>query len=92
MPQVVYNTLSGNKEKFVPLTEGEVKLYLCGPTVYDYLHIGNFRGAITFNLVRNWLEHNGNKVTFVYNYTDVDDKIIKKANEEGVDTSVITER
>jgi cysteinyl-tRNA synthetase len=92
MAQVIYNTLSGKKEKFVPLKEGEVKMYLCGPTVYDFLHIGNFRGAITFNLIRNWLEHTGNKVTYVYNYTDVDDKIIKRANDEGVETKVITEK
>ncbi len=92
MGQVIYNTLSGKKEKFIPLKENEVKMYLCGPTVYDFLHVGNFRGAITFNLMRNWLEYNGNKVTFVYNYTDVDDKIIKRANDEGVETSVITER
>ncbi|MBT4790376.1 MAG: cysteine--tRNA ligase [Halobacteriovoraceae bacterium] len=92
MSQVIYNSLTGKKEKFIPLTENEVKMYLCGPTVYDFLHIGNFRGAITFNLIRNWLESNGHKVTFVYNYTDVDDKIIKRANDEGVDTSVITER
>jgi cysteinyl-tRNA synthetase len=76
MAQVIYNTLSGKKEKFIPLTDNEVKMYLCGPTVYDFLHIGNFRGAITFNLIRNWFEYCGNKVTFVYNYTDVDDKII----------------
>ncbi len=92
MAQVIYNTLSGKKEKFIPLKENEVKMYLCGPTVYDFLHIGNFRGAITFNLMRNWLEYCGNKVTFVYNYTDVDDKIIKRANDEGVETSVITEK
>jgi len=92
MGQIIYNTLTGKKDKFVPLKANEVKMYLCGPTVYDFLHIGNFRGAITFNLVRNWLEYCGNKVTLVYNYTDVDDKIIKKANEEGVETSVITEK
>lgn len=84
--------MSGKKEVFKPLKEGEVKLYLCGPTVYDFLHIGNFRGAIIFNLIRNWLEAQGNKVTFVYNYTDVDDKIIKRANEEGVECSEVTER
>lgn len=88
----VYNTLTNQKEKFVPLEEGKVKLYLCGPTVYGHLHIGNFRGAIVFNLIRNWLEELGNKVTFVYNFTDVDDKIIQKAQEEGVDSSVISER
>ncbi len=92
MAQVIYNTLSGKKEKFTPIEEGKVKLYLCGPTVYDYLHIGNFRGAIVFNMIRNWLEHSGYKVTFVYNFTDVDDKIIKRANEQGVEPSVISEK
>mgnify|MGYP001954287201 CR=1 FL=1 len=65
MGLTIYNTLSNKKEKFVPLEEGKVKLYLCGPTVYGYLHIGNFRGPITFNLIRNWLEFCGNEVTFV---------------------------
>ncbi|WP_127714630.1 cysteine--tRNA ligase [Halobacteriovorax sp. HLS] len=88
----LYNTLSNSKETFTPLEEGKVKMYLCGPTVYDYLHIGNFRGAIFFNLVRNWLELSGYEVTFVYNYTDVDDKIINKAIAEGVDSTVISER
>ncbi|OUR96465.1 cysteine--tRNA ligase [Halobacteriovorax marinus] len=92
MPIKLYNTLSNTKENFVPIEEGKVRLYLCGPTVYDLLHIGNFRGAIFFNLVRNWFELSGNEVTYVYNYTDVDDKIIKKANEEGVDATVISER
>ena len=92
MAQVIYNSLTAKKEKFVPLKEGEVKLYLCGPTVYDFLHIGNFRGAITFNLIRNWLEFNNNKVTFVYNYTDVDDKIINRANEQGVSTKELSEK
>ncbi len=88
----LYNTLSQTKEVFKPLEEGKVKIYLCGPTVYDFLHIGNFRGAITFNLIRHWLEELGYQVTFVYNYTDVDDKIIKRANEEGVESHVISER
>ena len=88
----LYNTLSNKKEEFNPIENGKVKLYLCGPTVYDLLHIGNFRGAITFNLVRNWLELSGYDVTFVYNYTDVDDKIIKKANDEGVEPTVISEK
>ncbi|MCT4642996.1 MAG: cysteine--tRNA ligase [Bacteriovoracaceae bacterium] len=92
MSLVVYNTLSNKKEKFVPIEEGKVKLYLCGPTVYNYLHIGNFRGPITFNLMRNWMEKIGYEVTFVYNYTDVDDKIIQRANEEGVESKVISER
>ncbi len=91
MALAFWNTLSNKKEKFVPKKEGEVSIYLCGPTVYDYLHIGNFRGAITFNLLRNWLEHEGYKVKFVYNYTDVDDKIIKKANEQGVESIEVSE-
>jgi cysteinyl-tRNA synthetase len=89
---VVYNTLTNKKEKFVPIEEGKVKLYLCGPTVYDLLHIGNFRGPITFNLMRNWMEESGMDVNFVYNYTDIDDKIINKAIAEGVESSVISER
>lgn len=88
----LYNTLTKTKEPFKPIEEGKVKIYLCGPTVYDLLHIGNFRGAIFFNLLRNWMEHSGLDVTFAYNYTDVDDKIIKKANEEGVESTVISER
>lgn len=92
MAQLIYNTLTNKKEKFSPINEGQVKMYLCGPTVYDFLHIGNFRGAIVFNLIRNWFEFNNYKVTFVYNYTDVDDKIIKKANDQGVDTKDISER
>ncbi|MBL7664628.1 MAG: cysteine--tRNA ligase [Bacteriovoracaceae bacterium] len=92
MALLVYNTLSNKKEPFKPIEDGFVKIYLCGPTVYDFLHIGNFRGAITFNIIRNWLEASGYKVTFVYNYTDVDDKIIKRANDEGVTSSVISER
>lgn len=88
----IYNTMNRKKEKFEPLTPGEVKMYVCGPTVYDFLHIGNFVGAITFNMVRNWLEKLGYKVTYVYNFTDVDDKIINRANDEGVESSEIAER
>ncbi len=92
MGLVVYNTLTKQKEPFRPLEEGKVKMYVCGPTVYDFLHIGNFRGAIFFNLVRNWLEQLGHQVTYVYNYTDVDDKIIQRANQEGSESSEISER
>ena len=88
----VYNTLTHNKEPFVPLVEGEVKMYVCGPTVYGFLHVGNFRGPIFFNLVRNWLEKNGLNVTYAYNYTDVDDKIIAKAIAENVSPEEIAER
>jgi cysteinyl-tRNA synthetase len=91
MALTLYNTLSKSKEPFTPLQEGKVSMYVCGPTVYDYLHIGNFRGAIIFNLVRNWLEHSGYDVTYVYNYTDVDDKIIKRAQDENVESSEISE-
>ncbi len=89
---VVYNSQSQKKEDFVPLVQGEVKMYLCGPTVYNLLHVGNFRGAILFNLLRNWFEYRGLKVTFVYNYTDVEDKILNRAKEEGVTPSDISER
>ncbi len=90
MALTVYNTLSKTKEKFQTIEPGKVKMYVCGPTVYDYLHIGNFRGAIFFNLVRNWLEDQGNEVTYVYNYTDVDDKIIQRANERGIEPGELT--
>lgn len=87
----VYNTQSRQTEKFETYQPGEVKMYCCGPTVYGLLHVGNFRGAIFYNLVRNWLEELGYKVTFVYNYTDVDDKIIDKAKAEGKTSSEISE-
>lgn len=92
MSIVIHNSQSHKKEEFVPLTPGEVKMYVCGPTVYDFLHVGNFRGAIFFNLVRNWFEQRGFKVNFVYNYTDVDDKIIERAKKEGVTSSAISEQ
>ena len=88
----IYNTLSGNKEKFESLEPGKVRMYVCGPTVYDYLHVGNFVGAVFFNLVRNWLEKRDYDVTYVYNYTDVDDKIINRANKEGEDPKAIAEK
>lgn len=88
----IYNTLTKQKEEFVPLKQGEVKIYVCGPTVYDLLHVGNFRGPIFFNLVRNWFEKNGYKVTYVSNFTDVDDKIIKKAQQEKVSASEVSEK
>ena len=88
----IYNTQTKRKAPFTTIEPNKVKMYVCGPTVYNYLHIGNFRGAIFFNLVRNWLEKSGYEVTYVYNYTDVDDKIIKKANEEGVEAIEISER
>ena len=84
MALTIYNTLTKQKEEFKPITPGAVKMYVCGPTVYDFLHVGNFRGPIVFNLIRNWFEASGYKVTFVQNYTDVDDKIIARANELGI--------
>lgn len=92
MALTVYNTLTKQKEEFKPITPGEVKMYVCGPTVYDFLHVGNFRGPIVFNMIRNWLEQSGYKVTFVQNYTDVDDKIIARANELGIPPSELTNK
>lgn len=89
---VVYNSLSKKKESFQSLTPGQVKMYCCGPTVYDLLHVGNFRGPVFYNFVRNWLEHLGYKVTFVYNYTDVDDKIIRRAQDEKTTSDVVAEK
>ena len=88
----IYNTLTKRKEEFVPLEEGKVKMYVCGPTVYNLIHIGNARPMIVFDTVRRYMEHKGYEVNYVSNFTDVDDKIIKKAAEEGVDSSVISER
>jgi cysteinyl-tRNA synthetase len=92
MAILIYNSQSHKKEEFKPVHPGEVRMYVCGPTVYDFLHVGNFRGAIFFNLVRNWLEKRGYKVTYVYNYTDVDDRIIKRSQDEKVDSLEISER
>ena len=80
----LYNTLSRQKEEFIPLEEGKVKMYSCGPTVYNYFHIGNARPFIVFDVLRRYLQYRGYEVTFVQNFTDVDDKIIQKAKEEGI--------
>lgn len=88
----VFNTLSRQKEEFVPLEPSKVKMYVCGPTVYNYIHIGNARPMIVFDTVRRYFEYKGYEVNFVSNFTDVDDKIIKKAIEEGVDADVISKR
>ncbi len=88
----IFNTLSRRKEEFVPLQEGKVSMYVCGPTVYNLIHIGNARPMIVFDTARRYMEHKGYDVNYVSNFTDVDDKIIKKANEEGVEPSVISER
>ena len=88
----IYNTLTKTKEEFVPIEEGKVRMYVCGPTVYNLIHIGNARPMIVFDTVRRYMEYKGYEVNYVSNFTDVDDKIIKAANEEGVDASVISER
>lgn len=88
----IYNTLSKRKEEFVPLEEGKVKMYVCGPTVYNFIHIGNARPMIAFDTVRRYFEYKGFEVNFVSNFTDVDDKIIKKAIEEGVSADEISKR
>ena len=88
----IYNTLSGKKEDFIPIEEGKVKIYVCGPTVYNLIHIGNARPVIIFDTVRRYFEYKGYEVTYVTNFTDVDDKIINKANEEGVSAKEISER
>ncbi|MBQ6264543.1 MAG: cysteine--tRNA ligase [Clostridia bacterium] len=88
----IFNTLTRQKEEFVPIKEGEAKIYACGPTVYNFIHIGNARPICVFDTLRRYLEYRGYKVTFVQNFTDVDDKIIRKANEEGVDYTEITKK
>ena len=88
----IFNTLTRKKDEFVPIEEGKVRMYVCGPTVYNYIHIGNARPMIVFDTVRRYFEYKGYDVNYVSNFTDVDDKIIKMANEEGVDASVISER
>jgi len=88
----VYNSQSKKKEDFVPLKPPQVKMYLCGPTVYDFLHVGNFRGVVFYNLVRNWLEHLGYEVQYALNFTDVDDKIIQRAHEQKVTPHELTAR
>ncbi len=88
----VFNTLSRQKEEFIPLEPGKVKMYVCGPTVYNLIHIGNARPMIVFDTVRRYFEYKGYDVNFVSNFTDVDDKIIKKAIEEGVDADTVSKR
>lgn len=88
----IYNTMTRTKEEFVPIKEGEVKMYSCGPTVYNFFHLGNARPFIVFDCLRNFLEYIGYKVTFVQNFTDVDDKLINKAREEGTTVSEIADK
>lgn len=88
----IFNTLTRTKDELVPITPGEVKIYACGPTVYNYIHIGNARPLCVFDVLRRYLEWRGYKVTFVQNFTDIDDKLIKKANEEGTTVPEVAER
>lgn len=88
----IFNTLTREKEEFKPITQGEVKIYACGPTVYNFIHIGNARPICVFDVLRRYLEYRGYKVTFVQNFTDIDDKIIKRANEENSTFSEISEK
>lgn len=89
---MLYNDLTGTKEKFVPVREGRVAFYSCGPTVYDYFHIGNARPFIVFDVLRRYMEHVGYEVTFVQNFTDIDDKMIRRANEEGITVAELADR
>ena len=80
----IFNSMSRQKEEFVPIQPGKVSIYACGPTVYNFIHVGNARPIILFDVLRRYFEYRGYDVTFVQNFTDVDDKIIKRANEEGI--------
>jgi cysteinyl-tRNA synthetase len=88
----IYNTLTRRKEEFVPIEEGKVKMYVCGPTVYNFFHIGNARPFVVFDTMRKYLEYRGYKVKFVQNFTDVDDKIINRAKEEGITAPEVSEK
>lgn len=88
----IYNTLTRQKEDFLPITPGEAKIYACGPTVYNFIHIGNARPICVFDVLRRYMEYRGMKVTFVQNFTDIDDKIIRRANEEGSDYLTVSRK
>ena len=88
----VYNSMTRTKEELVPLKPGKIGIYACGPTVYDYFHIGNARMFITFDLLRRYLEHRGYEVTYVQNFTDVDDKMIARAQAEGITVAELAEQ
>ena len=88
----IFNTLTRQKDEFVPINPGEVKIYACGPTVYNYIHIGNARPLCVFDVLRRYFEWRGYKVNFVQNFTDIDDKLIRKANEEGITVPEVAER
>ena len=88
----IYNTMTRKKEEFVPVDENEIKMYVCGPTVYNYIHIGNARPAVVFDTMRRYLEYQGKNVRFIQNFTDVDDKIINKSIEEGISAGEVSEK
>ncbi len=88
----IYNTMTNRKEEFIPIDESNIKIYVCGPTVYNYFHIGNARPFVVFDTLRKYLEYRGKNVTFVQNFTDVDDKIINKAREEGCTAGEVSEK
>ena len=88
----IYNTQTRTKEEFIPLTPGKVGIYACGPTVYNYIHIGNARPLVVFDTLRRYLEHKGYEVTFVQNFTDIDDKMINRANDEGTTVAALAKR
>ena len=92
MSLVLYNDLTRTKEPFVPLKEGHVGFYSCGPTVYDFFHIGNARPFIVFDVLRRYLEYSGYEVTFVQNFTDIEDKMINRANQEGITVKQLADR
>ncbi|MDD3165469.1 MAG: cysteine--tRNA ligase [Oscillospiraceae bacterium] len=88
----IFNTMTRQKEEFAPIVPGEVKIYTCGPTVYNFIHVGNARPMIMFDVLRRYFEYRGYKVTYVQNFTDVDDKIIRRANEEGISSTEVAEK
>src|SRR5699024_2438344 len=88
----IFNTLTREKEEFIPLEDGKVSMYVCGPTVYNYIHIGNARPAIVFDTVRRYLEYRGYDVNYVLNFNDIDDKIIQAANELEKDTLEVADK
>ena len=88
----IFNTLNSKKELFEPLEAGKVRMYVCGPTVYDACHIGHARSVVVFDVIARYLKEKGYDVTYIRNFTDVDDKIIQKANQLGIDSTAVAER
>ena len=88
----IYNSMTNKKEEFVPISPGEIKMYACGPTVYNFIHVGNGRQIVAFDVIRRYLEYRGYNVKFVQNFTDVDDKIINRAKEEGITSEEVAKK